>query len=116
MLEGADDVIGDDRFEIVRDGGEGIEADRTDGVGRVDVDEIVGAGSRDLPEHVLGKIAVRIEERQALALREVLRDQVEEQRRLSGAGLADDVEVAAPLVRVERHEFARYAGAEAELL
>ena len=67
-------------------------------------------------EHRLGEIAVRIEQRQALAGGEVLRNQVQEQRRFAGAGLADDVEVPAALLGVEHDEIARHAGTEAKLL
>jgi hypothetical protein len=41
---------------------------------------------------------VRVEERDALAGGKVLADQVEEKRALAGAGLANDVEVAAALL------------------
>ena len=59
---------------------------------------------------------MRIEQREALAGGEVLRDQVQQQRRFAGAGLADDVEVAPPLFRGEHDELARDAGAEKQLL
>ena len=64
----------------------------------------------------LGKVAVRVEQRQAFAGREVLRDQVEQQRRFAGAGLADDVEVTAPRLGSEHDQIARDAGAEKKLL
>ena len=69
-----------------------------------------------MEQHRFGEIAVRIEQREAFAGGEVLRDQVEQQRRFAGAGLADDVEVPAPLLGVEHDEIARNAGAEAKLL
>src|SRR5665213_1264624 len=47
---------------------------------------------------------------------EVLRDEVEEQRGLAGAGLADDVKMPAPFVGIEHLEIARHAGTENELL
>jgi hypothetical protein len=40
-----------------------------------------------MQQHGLGEIAVRIEQREALAGGEVLRDQVLQQRRFAGAGL-----------------------------
>ena len=39
---------------------------------------------------------MRIEEGQAAAGGQILRDQIEQQRRFAGAGLADDVEMAGP--------------------
>ena len=69
-----------------------------------------------MEQHRFGEIAVRIEEREPFAGREVLRDQIEEQRRFAGAGLADDVEVAAPRLGGEHDEIARNAGAEKKLL
>jgi hypothetical protein len=49
--------------------------------------------SRHVQQHGLGKIAVRVENREALAGSEVL-----QQRRSAGAGLADDIQVSAPRV------------------
>ena len=42
------------------------------------------------------------------------RDQIEEKRALAGAGLADDVEVPAPFLRVEHDIIAQRMGADAE--
>src|ERR1019366_7193638 len=89
MTEGGDDAVGDNWPEIGRDAGEGIEADRPLDVGRVDVDEVSGAGFGNMRKHVFCKIAVRIEQCQALAGEEVLPDQVEKKSALAGAGLAD---------------------------
>src|SRR5438067_855883 len=59
---------------------------------------------------------MRVEQRETLACREVLRDQIQEQRRFTGAGLADDVEVPAPRLRGEHDGMARNAGTETKLL
>ena len=78
-----------------------IKADRPLDVGGVDVDEIVGTGAGDVIERGFGEVAVRIEQRNTFAGREVLGDEVKEQRALAGAGLADDVEVPAAIVGTE---------------
>ena len=67
-------------------------------------------------EHRFGKVAVRIEERDALAVRQILFDKVEEEGALAGAGLSDDVKVSAALLRIEHDKLARHAGADANLL
>ena len=59
---------------------------------------------------------VRIKESNAATSGKVLGDEVVQQGTLAGAGLADDVEMAAALLGVEHDEIARDAGAEAKLL
>jgi hypothetical protein len=93
MPEGGDDTIGHDRLQVLGNRREGIEADRPRAVGTVYVDEIVRAPSRHMQQHGLGKIAVRIEQGEPGAGSEVLRDQIQQQCRFAGAGLADNVEV-----------------------
>jgi hypothetical protein len=61
----------------------------------------------DVHQHGLGEIAVRVEKCEPLAGGEVLRDQIEKQRRRAGADLADDVEVSAALLGIEHLETAR---------
>ena len=116
MPEGGDDAIGHDRLQLLGHSGEGIEADRPRAVGRVHIDEIVRAVSRHMEQHGFGEIAMRIEQGEPGAGSEVLRDQVQQQRRFAGAGLADNVEVAPPLFRGEHDQIARYAGTEKKLL
>jgi len=62
------------------------------------------------------QVAVRVEERQPIAGQEVLPDQVEEQGAFTGAGLADQIQMPAPLVGIEHYGFARDAGTDAERL
>jgi len=116
MTEGGYDAVGDNRPEIGRDAGERIEADRSLDVGRVYVDEVLGAGFGNMRKHVFCKIAVRVEQCQALTGQEVLPDQVEKQSALAGAGLSDDVEVPAALLGIEHDGLVRDAGADAKLL
>ena len=67
-------------------------------------------------EHGFGEVAVGIKQRQPLAGNEVLVDQVEQDGTLAGAGLADDVEVAAAFVGPEHNRIAQEVGANAKLL
>ena len=67
-------------------------------------------------KHGFGEIAVRIEQRQALAGCKVLANEIEQQRALAGAGLADDVEMPAALLRIEHDNAARVMGADAKLV
>ena len=46
-------------------------------------------------EEVLGEVAVRVDDAHALALADVLEDEVSQERGLARAGLADDVDVLA---------------------
>src|SRR6202051_3207105 len=108
VTKGGHDTVGNDRFKIVAHLREGIETDRPLKVGRVDVDEIVGAGTGNAREHGLRQIPVRVEQRPALAGSQVLFDEVEEERALAGAGLADDVEMPAALLGSEHDGPARY--------
>ena len=74
MPKRGDDAIGDNRFEILGHSRQGIEADRPLGVGRIQINEIVAAGSRNVHQHRFGEIAMGVEQRQTLAGGEVLRD------------------------------------------
>ena len=65
MAERGHDAVGDDRLEIIRHAGERIETDRARGIGGIDVNEIVGAGTRDEGERCFGEVAVRIKQRQS---------------------------------------------------
>lgn len=78
--------------------------------------EVVGAAAGDVLQGRLRQVAVRIQEGDAGAGREVLADEIEQEGTLAGAGLADDVQVPAALFRVERDEAARMMGADAEAL
>jgi len=69
-----------------------------------------------MEQHGFGEIAVRVKQREPFTRREVLRDQVEQQRRFAGAGLPDDVEVSAPRLGDEHDKIARDAGTEKKLL
>jgi hypothetical protein len=116
MPESGHNTISDNRPEVGRHVREGVEADRAFDVGRVYVDEVIRPRSRDVRKDGFRKIAMRIEQRDALPSLEILPDEVEKDGALAGAGLADDVKMAAAFVEVEHDMLARNAGAEANLL
>ena len=101
MPEGGHDAVGNDGLEIVRYARQGIEADRPLKIGGVEVDEIIRARAGDMREGSFGQVAMRIEERQALAGDKVLPNQIEQEGALAGAGLADDVKMTAAFLRIE---------------
>src|SRR6266702_1067596 len=67
VAEGGHDAISDNGFEIIRDAREGIEADWSLDVGRIDVDQIIGTCARNVSKCGFREIAVRIEEGEPLA-------------------------------------------------
>ena len=75
--------------------------------------EIVAPALRQMLQRGKREIAMRIEQRQAFAVGQVLGDEVEQQRRLAGAGLADDVQMPASFFRCNRNPPA--IGGDAEL-
>ena len=110
------DAISHNGLEVVRHVREGIEADGTLDVRRVEVDQIVGARAGNIRERGLRKVAMRIEQRETFPGGKVLADQVEEERALAGAGLPDHIEVSSALLVVEQDIAAQRVGADAELL
>ncbi len=116
MPERGHHAVGDDGLEIVRHAREGIEPDRPFKIGGVEIDEVIRARAGDMRESSFGEVAMRIEQRQALADHEVLPDQIEEEGAFTGAGLADDVEMTTAFLRIEHDQFARRAGTNIELL
>jgi hypothetical protein len=115
MTEGRHDAVGDNWSKIARDTGEGIEPDRPLGIGRVYVDQVIRPRTREVLKYGFREIAVRIEQRDALACEKVLPDKVEKESALASAGLPDDIKVTAALLSVEHDMLARNAGADADL-
>jgi hypothetical protein len=96
MLERRDEVR---RNEIAAIGShvlKQIEADRIIAVGGIEVDAVVDAFFRHGVENGFRQIAVRIEKRESATGVQVLLHEGE-QRRLARPGLANDVQVAAPI-------------------
>ena len=93
---------GDERAAVWRHVVEQIEADRKFEISGVEIQYVVGAMWRHAVDHGLREIAMRIEQREAAAGREILLDHGKEERRLAGAGLADHVHVPTAIVECER--------------
>jgi len=80
---------------------EDVEGERVLPVLRSEEKNLVGPAPRDKGEYAVDQIAMRIEERQAYASGEVLRYQIGEGRGLARAGLAEQPEMAQPVIRQE---------------
>lgn len=82
----------DDWEELQR---ERIESDEELKVARMEIDEVIRTARRTATAQSLGKVAVRVNEPDAVAGGDVVHDEIAQQRRFAGAGLADEVEVMA---------------------
>ena len=80
---------------IRRDIGQEVQPDGELQVARIEVNEVIRTRRRDVFQQFLGEIAVRIDQTNAVSGGDVLHQQVAEQGRLAGTGLADQVEVLA---------------------
>jgi hypothetical protein len=116
MAECGNHAVGDNGLEVIWHTGERVEPDRPFDVSGIDVDEIIGAGSRNVGEHRFGEVAMRIEQRKPFAGREVLSNKLEKKGAFAGAGLANDVDVPAPFLGVEHDLSARGVGGNVELM
>jgi hypothetical protein len=96
-FERANDAAGD-KVPLVRcDVGERVESDGEVEVAGVEIDKVIRTTRRDAIEQFFGKVAVGINEPDAVSGGDVLHDEVAQQSRFSRAGFADEVEVM-PLV------------------
>ena len=65
----------------------------------MEINEVIRTTRRDAVEQFFGKVAVRINEPDAVAGGDVLHDEIAQQRRFSRTSLADEVEVVALIGR-----------------
>ena len=72
-------------------------------VRRIHQHHVVNPVIGDHTQNLFDQIAVGIQHRHAVAVRDVLLDEIEQQGRFAGAGGTDDVGVAHPLLRSEIH-------------
>jgi hypothetical protein len=114
MPEGRDNPVRDNGCKVGRHAREGIEADRLLDVGGIDIDEVTRPPAWDVIQRRAREVTVRVEQRDARAALEVLAQQVEQQCALARAGLADEIQMPAAFVFVERDKFARCASAKHE--
>lgn len=84
-----------------------IEAGRVRQIGGIEPDEIIPTAARKQAHRGFGQIAMRIEEGQPATGCEILRDQIEQQRRFPGPRLADDVEMAGPCIGRQEDRLAK---------
>ena len=92
--EGRHDVVGDAGVPVRVRPLQGIEGDRALQVGRVYVHHVVRARGRHQAEDRIGQMAQRVDQPDAPAGGQVLGDEVLDDGRLAGTGLAEDVEVS----------------------
>ena len=82
----------DDWEELQR---ERIESDEELKVARMEIDEVIRTARWTATVQSLGKVAVRVDEPDAVAGGDVVHDEIAQQRRFSRTSLADEVEVMA---------------------
>ncbi len=92
-FEGFDDAGRHQWAVIGRDVCQWIEPDGELNVSGIEINEVIRPAGRNLAQQVLGKIAVGINDGDAVAPVDVLDDEVAKQGRLSRTRLSDDVEV-----------------------
>ena len=78
---------------------ERIESDRLCGVADIEIAHVVRAAARDAVDDALGEVAVRVDDRDALARLDIGHRDIEEGRRLPRPALPDDVDVALRALR-----------------
>src|SRR4029077_14229931 len=98
MLERRDDAGCRQSPALGRDPGGGIEAGRKLHLARVEVAYVVDPRARDRIEDVVAKIAVRIDDGDALTGVDVAEREIKEERRFARSGFADNVDVALALL------------------
>src|SRR5580704_12779829 len=89
--QGGHDPVGDDGTTILGHPMKDVEADRPLKVGRVEIDELVGALAGDEGKGSLGQVAVGIKESNTATHGEVLAQEIEDHRGLAGTRLPDDM-------------------------
>ena len=82
-----------------------IEPDRKIYVRRINQHHVVNPVIGDHTQNLFDQIPVGIKHGHAVAVRDVLLDEIEQQRRFAGAGGSDDMGVAHPLLgrEIDRH-------------
>ena len=91
---------------IRRDVLEDVEADGIGAIGEIEIADLVVARRRHERERFFGEVAMRIDDEESVASRNVLRHDVQEKCRLADAGRAEDRHMAQPLIAGERHGLA----------
>ncbi len=87
--------------------GEQVKPDGKFNVARIEIYQVVGTLRRNVMQQLLGQVAVRVNQSDAMTKLDVLQNEIAEQRRLSRTRFPDDVYVL-PLVAgryAKRHRF-----------
>ena len=101
VSEDAEDVR-DEKVALLRgNAGKHVKAGCSVGAGRVEVDEVAGAITRDVIEQLFDEITVWVKHRDTLAVVQIFKDKVSQERTLSGTALTKDVNVSASCVWAE---------------
>jgi len=103
VLERGDDAGGGKRLALPRHPSYWIEADRVLHVGHIEVAHLVCSLRWDGVDDRLGKVAVRVDDRNSLPRHDVVHGQVEQDGAFARAGLADDIQV--PLAFLAREHY-----------
>ena len=90
-----DAAAGDKVPFVRRHVGERVESDGEVEVAWMEIDEVIRTTRRNAIEQFFGKVAVRVNEPDAVAGGDVLHDEIAQQRRFTRTSLADEVEVVA---------------------
>ena len=91
VFEGCHCSSGDEGAGFLWRGFKDVEPDGVRGVGRIEVDDVVGAVSGNVMEQLFGKVAMGINERDTMAMPDVLHEKVQEKRALPSASLSDAI-------------------------
>lgn len=100
-LEGAHDAGGHEMPILGRGLGEQIESDRMIKITGMEIDRLLGADGWDVKKQIFRQIAMRVDEADAVALLNELKDEIAQERRLPGACFSDDVGVVAGISQIE---------------
>src|SRR5581483_10723134 len=97
LLENSHHVIDDQAIELPAWRVEQVERDRSVGILRVEIDYVAGAGARDMVvENVVDKLAVGINDGNAVTGCNVPRDHISHEGAFAGAGCAEDRQMLTP--------------------
>lgn len=100
-LEGAHDAGGHEMSILGRGLGEQVESDGVIEVAGVKINGLLRPHWRDVQKQILRQIAMRVDEADAMALLDELKDEIAQERRLPGACFSDDVGVIAGISQIE---------------
>src|SRR5579884_2058898 len=63
----------------------------------IEINNIIDPVRRNVIQNILAQVTVRVDDRQALTVSNVVDRHIGDQRRFTGSGLSDDVNMASPI-------------------